>query len=323
QAAFGQDHLHWKNLTVDAGLRFDHYDFLVNQTAWSPRVGAALYWPGAKIVFRASYDRIFQTPAFENLLVSSSPDVTSLSDQVLRLPVQPARGNYYQAGFARGFFGNVQLKTNFYWRGYRNFPDDDLLLNTGVSFPIAFSKAEIYGVEVKLDIPRWGPFSGYVSYSNMRGNGYFPVTGGLFLGDNAVEAISSTSRVFPVSQDQRNTVRARFRYDVTKRVWAAMGGYYDTGVPIDFDGTYEDAVQQYGQAIVNRVNFSNDRPRPLFSVNASVGVALSTNDKYPVRFQIDGTNLTNQINVLNFAGLFSGTALAPSRSVSARLRFGF
>ncbi|MBV8730059.1 MAG: TonB-dependent receptor, partial [Acidobacteriia bacterium] len=32
QAAFGQDHLHWKNLTVDAGLRFDHYDFLVNQT---------------------------------------------------------------------------------------------------------------------------------------------------------------------------------------------------------------------------------------------------------------------------------------------------
>ena len=33
-----------------------------------------------------------------------------------------------------------------------NFADDDLLLNTGVSFPIAFRRAEIYGAEVKLEI---------------------------------------------------------------------------------------------------------------------------------------------------------------------------
>ncbi|HEY7391198.1 MAG TPA: TonB-dependent receptor [Bryobacteraceae bacterium] len=323
QGAFGQDRLHWKNLTIDAGLRFDHYDLLVNRTAWSPRLGIAYYWPWAKIVFRASYDRVFQTPAFENLLVSSSSQVTSLSDQVLRLPVEPARGNYYQAGFARGLFGNVQFKTDFYWRGYRNFPDDDLLFNTGVSFPIAFAKANIYGIEAKLDVPRWGPFSGYISWSNMRGNGYFPVTGGLFLGDDAAQAISATSGVFPVSQDQRNTLRARVRYNVTSRVWAAVGGDYDSGLPIDFDGTYDQAVQQYGQAIVDRVNFSNFRPYPLFSLNASLGIDLSKNEKHSVRFQIDGTNLTNQINVIDFAGLFSGTAIGPPRSVEARLRFAF
>jgi hypothetical protein len=323
QGVFGQDHLHWKNLTIDAGLRFDHYDLLVNQTAWSPRLGIAYYWPAAKIVFRASYDRVFQTPAFENLLVSSSPQITSLSGQVLRLPVQPARGNYYQAGFARGLFGNVQFKTDFYWRGYRNYPDDDLLLNTGVSFPIAFAKADIYGVEVKLDVPRWGPFSGYVSWSNMRGNGYFPVTGGLFLGDDAVQAISATSGVFPVSQDQRNTVRARLRYDITSRLWAAVGGDYDSGLPIDFDGTYQQAAEQYGQAILNRVNLSDYRPFPLVSLNASLGVILKKTEKHSVTFQIDGVNLTNEINVIDFAGLFSGTAIGPSRSVDARLRFAF
>src|SRR5579875_316753 len=323
QGAFGQDHLHWKNLTIDAGLRFDHYDLLVNQTAWSPRVGVAYYWPWTKIVFRASYDRVFQTPAFENLLVSSSPLVTSLSDQVLRLPVEPARGNYYQAGFARGLFGNVQFKADFYWRGYRNYPDDDLLLNTGVSFPITFARANIYGAEAKLEIGHWGPFSGYASYSNMRGNGYFPVTGGLFIGDDAVQAISATSGVFPVSQDQRNTVRARVRYDITSRVWAAVGGDYNTGLPIDFSGTYDDAVQQYGQKIVSRVNFSNYRPYPLFSLTASLGIVLAKSEKHSVRFQIDGTNLTNRLNVINFAGLFSGTAIAAPRSVDARLRFGF
>jgi hypothetical protein len=183
--------------------------------------------------------------------------------------------------------------------------------------------ANIYGAEAKLDIPRWGPFSGYASYSNMRGNGYFPVTGGLFIGDDAAQAISATSGVFPVSQDQRNTVRTRWRYDINKRVWMAVGATYDTGLPIDFEGTYQEAAAQYGQAILNRVNFSNYRPRPLFSLDASVGVILRNKEKHAVRLQVDGMNLTNEINVIDFAGLFSGTAIGISRSVDARLSFEF
>ena len=74
----------------------------------------------------------------------------------------------------------------------------------------------------KLEIPRWGPFSGYISWTNERGNGYFPATGGLFLGDDAAQAIQQTSGVFPVSQEERNAVRTRFRYDVTARFWLAL-----------------------------------------------------------------------------------------------------
>ncbi len=323
QGVFGQDNLHWKNLTLSGGLRFDHYDLLVKQVGWSPRAGLAVYWPKAQIVFRAAYDRVFQTPPFENILVASSPQVMSLSDQVLRLPVEPARGNYYQAGFGRGFFGHVSLNTNFFWRRYHNYPDDDLLLNTGVSFPITFALANIYGVETKLDVPRWGRFSGYASWTNLRGNGYFPVTGGLFLGSDATDAISATSGVFPVSQDERNALRVRIRCDLTPRLWVAFGGTYDSGLPIDFTGTYENALAQYGPAIVNRINFGNYRPRPLGSLNASLGILLNKSDRYPARFQIDGTNLTNEVNVLDFAGLFSGTAVAISRSVMARLQFNF
>jgi hypothetical protein len=197
------------------------------------------------------------------------------------------------------------------------------LLNTGVSFPITFAVADIYGAEAKLDIPHWGPFSGYASYSNMRGNGYFPVTGGLFIGDEAAQAISATSGVFPVSQDQRNTVRARFRYDINRRLWTAIGGTYDSGLPIDFDGTYQEAAEEYGQAILNRVNFSDFRPRPLESLDASLGIVLRNSDKHSIRFQLDGFDLTNKINVIDFAGLFSGTAIGLSRSVDARLQFGF
>ena len=323
QAAFAQDQIRWRNWTLNAGLRFDHYDLLVNQTAWSPRLGAAYYWRQADVVFRFSYDRVFQTPAFENLLVASSPAVISLSDQVLRLPVQPSRGNYFEAGVSKALFGKLRIDGTLYHRSVTNYADDDLLLNTGVSFPIAFSKANIYGAEVKLEVPRWGPFSGYVSYSNSRGNGYLPLTGGLFLGDDAAQAIAVTSGVFPVSQDERNTVRARLRYQAAKRIWVAMGGTYDSGLPTEFTGTYQDAAAQYGQNILNRVNFSALRARPGFTLNAAAGVILKQKEKKSLRLQLDVTNLTNQLNVINFAGLFSGTALAPPRMASGRVQFEF
>ncbi len=324
QGVFGQDEMHWKNLTLSGGIRFDHYDLLVNQVGWSPRVGIAYYLPRLKTNLHASYDRVFQTPPFENILVSSSPAVNSLSPFVLRLPVEPARANYYEAGFERGVFGHVRVEGNFFWRRYHNFPDDDLLLNTGVSFPITFALANIYGEEAKVEIPHWGKVSGYISWTNERGNGYFPATGGLFLGDAAAEAIQQTSGVFPVSQEERNAVRSRLRYGVTSRLWLAGGFSYDSGLPIDFGGTEADAAAQgYSQDILNRVNFSDLRPYPQWSLNASAGVILRKSEKYPVRFQIDGTNLTNSLNVIDFNGLFSGTAIEIMRSVDARLQFNF
>jgi hypothetical protein len=42
-----------------------------------------------------------------------------------------------------------------------------------------------------------------------------------------------------------------------------------------------------------------------------------------VRLQADVLNLTNRLNVINFAGLFSGTALGPPRSVALRIQAAF
>jgi hypothetical protein len=177
----------------------------------------------------------------------------------------------------------------------------------------------IYGAEAKLEIPRWGPLSGYLSYSNLIGRGYLPVTGGLFLGDEAVQLLEPGSN-FPITQDQRNTARARFRYEITKRVWVALGGSYGSGLPVEFDGTYQQALAQYGPNIVSRVNFDRGRVRPSFALDASAGVILRAKERQTVRLQADAMNLTDRLNVLDFAGLFSGTALAPPRSVSLRLQ---
>jgi hypothetical protein len=40
--------------------------------------------------------------------------------------------------------------------------------------------------------------------------------------------------VCPVSQDERNAVGARVQYEVTPRISLAVGGKYDSGLPIEF-----------------------------------------------------------------------------------------
>lgn len=323
QSVFVQDAVRLGKWTINAGVRWDHYQLLVNQNAVSPRLSVARYFPSTNIVLHASYDRIFQTPSFENILLSSSSAVQSLNPSVLRLPVEPSHGNYYEVGLTKGFVGNLRLDANVFRRSVNNFADDDQILNTAVCFPIAFAKAVIYGGEAKVEVPHWGRFSGFASYSYAVENGWFPVAGGLFLGEAAVNATTQLSGHFPGSQDQRNTVRGRLRYQMTSRLWVAGGSEYGSGLPFDFASTKEEAISQYGQQIVDRINFLRGRIKPLLSINASVGADICKGKKLTVRLQADGQNLNNRLNVLDFGGLFSGNAIAPPRGYFVRLVTNF
>jgi outer membrane cobalamin receptor len=323
QSAFVQDFIRLGKWTVSAGLRWDHYQLLVNQNALSPRFGIARYVPAADLVLHASYDRVFQTPAFENILLSSSPAVVALNPNVLRLPVEPSRGNYYELGFTKGFFSQCKLDVNYFRRTANNFADDDRLLDTGVSFPIAFRKSDIYGAEGKIEFPHMGKLAGYLSYSYLVASVYLPVTGGLFLGDDASNALIQTIGRFWVSQDQRNTVRTRVRYQLARRAWVALGGEYGSGLPTEGGGTPQDAATQFGEEIANRVDFSRGRVKPSLSIDASAGVDLGKHEHVNMRLQADVENLNNRLNVIDFAGLFSGTAVAPPRRFAIRFETSF
>jgi hypothetical protein len=74
---------------------------------------------------------------------------------------------------------------------------------------------------------------------------------------------------------------------------------------------------------VNEVNFDRGRIRPNFSLDASAGLILSKREKETIRVQADIFNLTGRLNLINFAGLFSGTALAVPRSFALRLQTEF
>jgi len=308
------------DLEQSAGLRWDHYQLLLNNQAVEPRFSVSRYFPSAGLVVHFSYDRVFQTPSFENMLLSSSTAAAGLDTISLQLPVEPSVGNYYEAGVTKVFFNKIKVDANYFRRLVNNYADDDQIDNTTISYPIAFRKAIIYGAEAKVDLPEWHRFSGFASYSYTLGNAWFPVTGGLFLGDDAV---IPTSGHFPDSQDQRNTVRGRVRYQVSHRLWIAGGIQYDTGLPFDFDGDPATVLAEYGQQVLNRINFARGRIYPSFQVNASAGSDIYKSDRINMKLQVDGQNLTNVLDVIDFGGLFSGNAIGPSRSYSLRLTTNF
>jgi len=323
QAAFVEDLIRLGKWTVSAGLRWDHYQLILNQNNVSPRLSIGRYFPSLNLVAHFSLDRIFQTPSFENILAASSPLIDAIDPSVLRLPVKPSTGTYYEGGFTEGFSDKLKLDVNFFRRDENNYADDDQIANTTVSYPIAFDKAVLYGAETKISLVNAAKLSGYVSYSYIVGNAWFPVTGGLFVGDDVTNALTQTTGHFPDSQDQRNTLRTRFQYQAVKRAWLAAGASYGSGLPFDFDGQPTDVLAEYGQTVLNRLNFDRGRILPTLAISASLGADVYKSEKVRMRFQADGDNLNHRLNVIDFGGLFSGNAIGPGRSFTARLNTSF
>ena len=324
-AAFAQDSLRLRSWNVSLGLRYDHYRFVVKQTAWSPRIAVSRYFARYGLLVHGDYDRVFQTPSMENLLLASSSAIDQVSPLVLHLPVEPAHGNYYEVGMAKVILGRARMDVDIFHRSFRNFADDDTLLNTGVSFPIADAYASIKGIEGKLVFPHWGRCSGSISYSNQVADGQGPITGGLFIGSEAVGGVSDSSH-FRLSQDQRNTARASLRYQASRRFWLATEESYGSGLPVELDSGNTDygfLLAQYGARILKQVNFAHGRVRPSYSVNAGAGFDLYEKEGRTLSLQLQGSNLTNHLNVINFASLFSGTAIATPRSFGVRLKTTF
>ena len=80
---------------------------------------------------------------------------------------------------------------------------------------------------------------------------------------------------------------------------------------------------QSGSAILDKVNLDRGRVRPSATMDASVGFDLFRTDRRSAAVQFDALNLANRVNVINFAGLLSGTAIAPPRSYGVKLNLSF
>jgi hypothetical protein len=116
---------------------------------------------------------------------------------------------------------------------------------------------------------------------------------------------------------------ARVRYQIVPRLWIAVGGDYDSGLPFDTNYSYAENVALYGQGLVNQLNFNRGRILPHGTESVSIGYDLYQNEERSVRLQADCKDVGNRMQVLDFGGLLSANAIGPARSFDLRLTTNF
>jgi hypothetical protein len=314
-----------KNLTVNAGLRYDFSSLLARAQQFSPRVGAVYYVERTKTAFRCSFNRLYMPPQAENLLLASSAQARALSPFAAGesgggAPIPPERASAYEAGFAQDILGLVRIDAACWWRRFRNIDDPNVLFNTTIIFPNSVARAIAHGVDARLDLKERAGWSGYLSYSNSRILEIGPITGGLFL-TNDFSDIGPGTRFIP-DHDQRNQGAFGLTYYHHRSgLWGSFSGAYQSGVPVEVDP--ERLAQLELQPGADLVDFKRGRVRPRTLLNLSAGVDLFKDARAAMSAQFDVQNLAGERFAYNFGNPFSGTHFGYPRIWSGRIRVAF
>lgn len=328
---FVQDNVRLGRVTLGLGLRYDDYRFLVNAGQWQPRLGIAYAIRKTGTVFRASYNRTFQTPPNENLLLSASRDAARLAPPAVRgtfgdAPAQmlPERQNVFEAGFQQAIGRRLSLNGALYHKNAADQQDNNNFLNTGIIFPITLQSIRVNGAEGRLSLLPVRGFSGTVSITHSRSVSNPPFTGGLFLGNEAVDALSAGP--FLIDHDQFLSVYGQIQYTHKSGWWIAPAVRYDSGLVANpSDPAVVAADPDYADLLPYvKLGGTTARVTPRTITDLAVGYAPPER-LHPRRWEVS-VNITNIANVTalyNFQSIFVGTRIVSPRTLGVRVRFFF
>ncbi|MBO0859329.1 MAG: TonB-dependent receptor [Chloracidobacterium sp.] len=314
-----------RDMTAQIGLRYDHSSLLVSDQQVSPRLGVVYVIQKTKTSLRASFDRLFQPPQVDNLLLSSSALARSLSPFATGpsgggADIHPEKVSAYEAGFMQDFKGWFRLDVAFWRRDFTNVGDPNVFFNTTLIFPNSVAKGFSRGVDVRIDTPERRGWSGWLSYTNMRLLQTGPINGGLFLTDDFIQAGPGVN--FIPDQDQRNTGAFGAIYQHHRSgLLLSLSGRHESGAPVEVDQDHLDALKSAPGA--DLVNFERGRVKPRTIFNFSAGVDLFKREKVVCSAQLDILNIADKFFAYNFGNPFEGTHFGYGRRWSGGLKIEF
>jgi len=322
----------FKNFTLDAGIRYDNYKLLISEQALSPRIGVAYYIPRTQTTLHASYNRLFQPPPAENLLLASSAQaaaispVTVLQGAVTLKPILPDKENSFEVGLQQLVSQYFRVGVTLYQKRIKNFSDKDQFFETGVIFPIAVSSGRVTGEELRFETTDLRGFHGSLSFANAHAYGVTPISGGLFLGEDPQE-LQLQGLKFSADHDQRNEAQFQLGYNhKPSGIYATLSGRYDSGVPTDVNPNTTLAqfvAAGFDPRLYDEIDFQRGRVRPRTVLDLSIGADLLQKERVALNLQFNVQNLTNELFLYNFESVFSGTHVGNRRLISGRLGLRF
>ena len=227
-AAYLQDGISLGKLEVNIGLRLDHYDGLASSTQLEPRLGLAYNVKRTGSVIRAAYARTMETPFNENLLLSSATGTGGLAQTVFgsnSVPIQPGFRNQFNAGFQQAIGKYMLVDADYFWKYTHNAFDFSTLLNTNVTFPIAWHNSKLDGVTGRISTTNLKGFQAYWTFGHTRARFFFPENGGLI-----PQGTPLNGGVFRIDHDQAFQSTVSLRYQRPKNAeWISVIYRFDSG----------------------------------------------------------------------------------------------
>jgi hypothetical protein len=229
-AFFVQDEIKLGRFIITPGFRFDEYDGLVTKLGPQPRLGIAYNLKQTGTVLRAAYARTFETPFNENLLLSSATGAGGLAQNLFgstSVPIAPGTRNQFNTGLEQSIGKWLLVDLDYFWKYTHNSYDFSTLLNTTITFPIAWHNSKLDGVTGRISTINLHGFQAYWTFGHNRARYYPPETGGL-----VPNGAPLAGGVFRIDHDQAFQSTAVLRYQHKNREWIAWTWRYDSGLAV-------------------------------------------------------------------------------------------
>jgi hypothetical protein len=360
EALYAQDQVTFGHLTLNVGLRFDHYGGLSTASMAEPRTGFSYLIKKTNTVIRASYDRTMETPYNENLVLSSETGAGGLASHVFGAygvaPLEPGRRNEFDAGFEQTIGKYIQVDGTYFWKHTTDAFDFDTLFNTPIVFPIEWQLSKIDGVSARVSTISIHGFQAYTTLGHTSARFFPPESGGIIFNSPL------NTGVFRIDHDQEYQQTGYLRYQHGKDgLWVQFIWRFDSGevagsVTDLADALALDADQQaaigfycgddhasltnhivacpsgnYGATRLNipapgTYNPDHNPPRvaPRNIFDAGLGTDnLFHQEKVKTTLTLTVENFTNAVALYNFLSTFSGTHFVEPRTYMAEMGWVF
>jgi hypothetical protein len=212
-AGYFQDAITAGPFLSNVGFRLERYNGLVSKTGPQPTV------------LRVAYARALNV----NLLLSSSTGLGGLAQNVfgsVGVPISPGNRNQFNAGLRQAIGRFLLIDADYFWKYTHNAYDFNVLLNTTITFPIAWHNSKLDGITGRVSTTNIRRFQAYWTFGHTWAR-YFPPENGGLIFRGALPA----GGVFRMDHDQVFQSTMIFRYQRQHSgEWVALICQYDNGL---------------------------------------------------------------------------------------------
>lgn len=276
-------------LTLNGGLRFQHFSGTLTERALSPRLGFAAKVPRVGVL-RGSYSRYYQHPQTSTI---SGPILQfAVHEGFDFLPLPGERDSVWEVGLGIPV-RSWTLDFDTYDNRTRNAVDHAVLGNSNLLFPLTIERGRIRAFESTLRSPfirKVVQFHYALAYQIAQGKG--KVTGGL------TDFLPPADDYFYLDHDQRVTVTAGAQVNLPAHLWTS-------------------ATILYGSGFL-KGNGPDHMPR-----HTTFDVAFGKDFAGKLSLRLSALNVANRLYMTGLGNSFAGTHYANPREVSMQVRYKF